>query len=139
MTSKVTKGKGSKKRNDKEQVEAYMEKLKHPLKKEFEAIRAIIKASHPNLGERVKWNAPSYYFGNEDIVTFGPQRKDPRVLLVFHHPLIVKVKSDLLTGEFKDRRLTYFGTMKEIEANKKELVMIIGEVIRGIVKSHPKD
>jgi phosphopentomutase len=43
------------------------------------------------------------------------------VLLVFHHPHIVKIKSDLLEGDYKDRRLAWFGSMKEIKSNKKNL------------------
>ena len=97
-------------------------------------MRKIIKKCSAKLGERVKWNAPSYYY-KEDIVTFGPARKDPRILLVFHHPLVVKVRSALLEGDYKDRRLVYFDSMKAVKENKKELERILNEIIAGIDKT----
>ncbi len=104
---------------EKEQVSDYMSKLKHPLKDEIEAVRKIIKLSDKNIKERIKWNAPSYYCP-EDMVTFNPKNQ-MAVHLVFHHPDIVKVRSPLLLGEYKDRRMMYFRDMKEIRQNKKAL------------------
>lgn len=118
---------------DADQVIRYMDALDHPLKKEVETIRMIIKKSNPRLNERIKWNAPSYYY-IEDIVTFGPVKPD-QVLLVFHHPFIVKITSTLLEGDYKDRRLVYFGNMKTIRSNKKELERIINELIDMIGKN----
>lgn len=113
--------------NDTEKVEAYMDALNHPLKKEVEAVRSIIKNANSKLNERIKWNAPSYYY-MDDIVTFGPLRSE-KILLVFHHPFVVKVKSKLLEGDYKDRRLVYLDSMKAIKENKKELEQIINEII----------
>lgn len=114
--------------SDAEQVSKYMDALEHALKKEVAELRKIVKSSHADLKERIKWNAPSYYT-TEDIVTFGPYRQG-KILLVFHHPVIVKVRSTLLEGDYKDRRLAYFSNMKEIKANKDELQRIINEVIK---------
>lgn len=125
--------KTSTKLSDSEQVEKYMRALaKYPLLAEIEALRAIIKKSSPKINERIKWNAPSYYY-NEDIVTFGP-RKEDKILLVFHHPHIVKIKSDLLEGDYKDRRLMWFNSMAAIKSNKKELTRIMHELIEAIDK-----
>lgn len=115
---------------DAEKVKQYMDATDHPLKKEVEALRKIIKNADPRLGERIKWNAPSYYY-KEDIVTFGPVRQG-KVLLVFHHPFVVKVKSELLEGDYKDRRLVYFDSMSAIKHNKEELQRIIQEIIAQI-------
>ena len=49
--------------------------------------------------------------------------------LVFHHPFIVKIKSKILVGDYKDRRMVYLHTMQEIKANKKELERIMNELI----------
>jgi len=119
---------------DKEIVNAYMSKLKHPLKDEIEAVRKIIELSDKNIKERIKWNAPSYYCP-EDMVTFNP-RNQMAVHLVFHHPEIVKVRSPLLLGEYKDRRMMYFKDMKEIRQNKKALQAIMQELIRRISKKN---
>ncbi len=69
---------------DEEKVAQYMEALDHPLKKEVEAVRSIIKKANPKLNERIKWNAPSYYY-TDDILTFGPLRSEKveRVCLFF--------------------------------------------------------
>jgi len=127
----------SPKLSDAEQVEAYMKNLDHPLKAETEAVREIIKHSNKNLSERIKWNAPSYYY-KEDIVTFGPY-KNGKVLLVFHHPAIVKIKSELLEGDYKDRRLIYFDNMKAIKKNEKELKRIMNELINAIELPTPME
>lgn len=117
---------------DAEKVEQYMDAITHPLKKEVEAIRSIIKKANSKLNERIKWNAPSYYY-IDDIVTFGPERTGT-VLLVFHHPSIVKIKSPILEGDYKDRRLVYFDNMKAVKETKTELVRIINEIIELIDK-----
>ena len=119
--------------SEQELVNGWMTKLDPELKRAVDAVRKIIKTAGPQLNERIKWNAPSYYY-KEDIVTFGPVKERDRVMLVFHHPSIVKIKSDLLKGEYKDRRLAYFNSLKEIKENKKELVRIIKESLQLIDK-----
>ena len=120
------------KTTDKETVAGYMLKLKHPLKDEIESVRKIIKSSDKRIKERIKWNAPSYYC-TEDIVTFNP-RNQLAVHLVFHHPDIVKIKSPLLLGDYKDRRMTYFKDMKEVKANKLALQRIMKDLVNRIYK-----
>lgn len=120
------------KATDAEQVKAWLDKLDTKTRTEIEAVRKIITGSSSKLNERVKWNAPSYYY-KDDIVTFGPYRNN-RVLLVFHHPAVVKVRSELLKGDYKDRRLIYFNNKAEAEKNKKELSRILTEIIKVIDK-----
>lgn len=115
---------------EEEQVNEYMGKLKGVQKEEMNAVRELIKKASPKLRERIKWNAPSYFY-KQDIVTFGPY-KTHKILLVFHHPAVVKVKSDLLEGDYKDRRLVYFKDAGEAVKNKKELTRIIKEIIKQI-------
>ncbi len=115
---------------EEKQVLEYMSKLKGKQKEDVDTVRNLIKKSSSKLNERIKWNAPSYYY-KEDIVTFGPY-KPGKLLLVFHHPAVVKVKSELLQGEYKDRRLVYFNDAKEAVKSKKELVRIINEIINKI-------
>lgn len=112
---------------DAEQVTAFMSQLEHPLKAEMEAVRAIIKKSNTKIAERIKWNAPSYYY-LVDMVTFNP--KNVKIVqLVFHNEAIVKVKSPLLEGDYKDRRLMSFATMADVKNNKKELERIMNEYV----------
>ncbi|MEO6722471.1 MAG: DUF1801 domain-containing protein [Ferruginibacter sp.] len=119
------------KKSDAELVNDYMDQLKHPLKDEIEAVRTII-TSNKKISERIKWNAPSYYY-KEDLVTFNP-RNQKQVHLVFHNQAIVDIKSTLLEGVYKDRRMTYFDSMAAIKKNKKELEGIINEYINAMDK-----
>ena len=116
--------------SDQEQVNAYMSNLKPEVKSEIEAVRKIIKNASPKLNERIKWNAPSYYY-LRDILTFGPFKTE-KILLVFHHPFVVKIKSTLLEGDYKDRRLIYFKNKADAESKKKELTKIINEILKMI-------
>ncbi|MFN0216749.1 MAG: DUF1801 domain-containing protein [Saprospiraceae bacterium] len=121
-----------KKLTDAEQVHAYMAELEHSLKPLIEALRVIIKNADPRISERIKWNAPSYYF-HKDIVTFGPPaRKASEIMLVFHHPAIVHISSELLEGNYKDRRLAIFKNMDEVEAGHEELVKILNRIVSEI-------
>jgi len=129
MTAKTKPAKLS----DEEQVKEWMNKLDPEMKPAVESVRKIIKAAGSKLNERIKWNAPSYCY-KEDIVTFGPVRNKDKIILVFHHPSIVKIKSDLLQGDYKDRRLVYLNSEKEIKPAKKELERIIKESIQLIDK-----
>ena len=102
--------------SDEEKVNAWLSNLDPKVKVEIDAVRKIIKNAGPKLNERIKWNAPSYYY-KEDIVTFGPC-KEGKILLVFHHPSVVKVKSELLEGDYKDRRLICFKSKAEAKKIK---------------------
>ena len=119
--------------SDAELVNQWMQTSTYPLKEEIEILREVIKKADKKISERIKWNAPSYYY-KEDIVTFGPDRKG-RILLVFHHPSVVKIKSDLLEGDYKDRRLVYFNDAKDVQSKKKELAGIVKEIVQVIDKA----
>ena len=123
-----------KKPDDSIVVKDYMDKLEHPLKAEIEAVRTIIQNASSKIAERIKWNAPSYYY-KEDLVTFN-LRATKHVHLVFHHAAIVDIRSNLLEGDYKDRRMMYLGNMPEVQANAKALTTIIIELVQAIDKLH---
>ena len=129
MTTKIKKAKPT----EEEHVSEWMNKLDPEMKPPIDALRKIIKSAGQKLNERIKWNAPSYYY-KQDIVTFGPTRTKDKIILVFHHPNIVKIKSALLQGDYKDRRLVYFNSLNEIKVGKKELEKIINESVRMMDK-----
>ena len=115
-----------------DKVDEFLRELSHPLKAEVEAVRSIIKGVNKDINEEVKWNAPSFNYKGEYLVTFN-LRETKRVHLVFHNPLIPQVKNNLLEGDYKDRRMTYFVNMNDIKANKpllekalKDLIKLIG-------------
>jgi hypothetical protein len=130
MSKAPLKSPRSKASNESEAVTEFMENLEHPLKAEVEAVRKIIKGASQKISERIKWSAPSYYY-KEDLVTFN-LRNQKKVHLVFHHVAVVDIKSDLLEGDYRDRRMMYFNNMKEITTHKKELNRIIGELVNAM-------
>jgi uncharacterized protein YdhG (YjbR/CyaY superfamily) len=114
------------KASENEKVLAYLNNLDKRISTDVQAIRKIIQKTVPILEERIKWNAPSYHYKGMDLLTFGPQ-KEKKLLLIFHHPAIVKIKSALLEGTYKDRRLMYFTGKEAISHNKNELQRILKE------------
>ena len=112
-----------------DKVDEFLRELSHPLKAEVEAVRSIIKSVNRDINEEVKWNAPSFNYKGEYLVTFN-LRDTKRIHLVFHNPKIPDVKSELLAGDYKDRRMTYFADMKEIKAKKTELEKTLRQLIK---------
>jgi uncharacterized protein YdhG (YjbR/CyaY superfamily) len=127
-TGEKLKKKGSPvSRTDK--VDEFLRELSHPLMAEVEALRSIIKGVDKDIAEEVKWKAPSFNFKGEYLVTFN-LRDTKRIHLVFHNPHISKVKSELLEGEYVDRRMMYLADMRDIKKKKAMLEKILKDLIR---------
>ena len=112
-----------------DKVDEFLENLSHPLKAEVEAVRSIIKGVNKDINEEIKWKAPSFNFKGEYLVTFN-LRDEKRIHLVFHNPVIAKVKSKLLEGDYVDRRMAYFADMKDIKAKKPMLEKALKDLIK---------
>ena len=70
------------KSSEPEKVDAYIRGVKHPLAKVVEALRKIILSTDPEIGEEIKWNAPTFLYSG-DMKPFNP--KDyKRHLVVFN-------------------------------------------------------
>ena len=110
-------------------MDEFLENLSHPLKAEIEAVRSIIKGVNKDINEEIKWKAPSFNYKGEYLVTFN-LRDEKRVHLVFHNPMISKVKSKLLEGNYVDRRMAYFADMKDVKAKKPMLEKALKELIK---------
>lgn len=107
-----------------------LDALDHPLRKEIDALRAVILKAHPGLVEGVKWNAPSYSVEGEDRITFQLRAKD-RILLVFHRGARAKAgkvavddPEGLLEWAAPDRAIATFGP-GEAKANGKALAALV--------------
>lgn len=112
-----------------EQVDAFMETLDHPFKAEVQMVREIIKNVNKDISEQIKWNAPSFSYAGESLVTFNLWEKK-RIHLVFHNPMISKVKSTLLEGDYDHRRMAYFEDKKDIESKKSALEKAVKDLIK---------
>lgn len=108
-------------------VNEYMSKLDHPLKGEIEAVRSIIMNANGKVAERVKWNAPSFYY-KDDIAAFHPRATEyVHLVFIFHRGKMIEDGLGVLEGEYKDRRMAKFHGMQDIEARKEALITIINQ------------
>jgi uncharacterized protein YdhG (YjbR/CyaY superfamily) len=112
-----------------DKVDEFLENLSHPLKAEIEAVRSIIKGVNKDINEEIKWKAPSFNYKGEYLVTFNLW-EEKRIHLVFHNPQISKVKSKLLEGDYKDRRMAYFTDMKDIKNKRPALEKVLKDLIK---------
>jgi uncharacterized protein YdhG (YjbR/CyaY superfamily) len=112
-------------------VDEYMAMLDHPLKAEAQAVREIIKNVAQGITEQVKWNAPSFSYKGNYVVTFNLHTKE-YVLLVFHNPAIAMVHSEILEGDYKDRRLVYIKGMSDLDVKKPALEKVVKDLLELI-------
>ena len=130
--------------SDKEQVTQHIKKLEPALGKIIEVIRQIILSTDTEIGERIKWNNPSFYYTGE-MKAFDPKEYKRelivmnlykgRIMLVFPSGAKVKYASGLLTGDYKDgRRITVFEDMKDVKAKEKALQKIIKDWLKLVEK-----
>ena len=119
-----------------DKVNDYMKKLKHPLAAVVEALRRIIVSTDSEIGEEIKWNAPTFFYAGEMgpfnpkeykryIVVFNLYKKDC-IRLVFPSGAKVKDTSGLLEGDYADgRRLALFYDLKDVKSKEKASQRII--------------
>ena len=126
----------STKPSEPDEVDEYLQRLKHPLAEVVEALRRIILRTDREIGEEIKWNAPTFFYAGEMkpsdpkeykryIVVFNLYRKDC-IRLVFPSGAKVKDNSGFLEGNYTDgRRLAMFHDMNDVKSKKKSLQGVI--------------
>jgi len=117
VTSKLT---------DKDTVNAYMQQLQHPHKVGIELVRNIIVTANTKVAERMKWNAPSFYYLQDIAAFYVRQEKYIHLVLVFPHG-ITENSYGILEGDYKDRRMAYFYSLQDIEDKKTALQNVIND------------
>ena len=106
-------------------VDAYMRDVDHPFKAEMEAVRRIILGASPKIAERIKWNAPSFYY-KEDLGAFHPRASEyAHLILLFPGGAGIPAKSTFLEGKQKDRREAKFVSLADIEAKRPALEKLV--------------
>jgi hypothetical protein len=142
MKTRVLK---STKPSEPEKVDAYIAKLKHPLTDVVKALRRIILSTDKEIGEEIKWNAPTFFYAGEMapsdpkeykryIVVFNLYQKDC-IRLVFPSGAKVKDTSGLLEGDYADgRRLAMFHDIKEVKSKQKTLQQMIKKWLKLLDK-----
>jgi uncharacterized protein YdhG (YjbR/CyaY superfamily) len=124
-------------RGNTEQVDEFMGKLDHPFKAEVQMIREIIKNVNKDIAEQIKWNAPSFSYNGESLLTFNLWEKK-KIHLVFHNPMISKVKSKLLEGNYDHRRMAYFADKNDVKTKRTDLEKALKDLIRLQKKQEKK-
>jgi len=129
-----------------EKVDAYMKSLKHPLADVVAALRRHILAVDPEIGEEVKWNAPTFFYAGEMapsdpkqyvryIVVFNLYQQDC-IRLVFPKGARVDDGSGFLEGDYADgRRLAMFHNVAEVKKRKGDLERVIRRWLETLDKS----
>lgn len=106
-------------------VDAYMRDVDHPFKAELQAVRQIILDASPKIAERIKWNAPSFYY-KEDLGAFNPRATQyAHLILLFPGGAGMQDDTGLLEGNHKDRREAKFHNMADVNAKKPALEALV--------------
>jgi hypothetical protein len=131
--------------SDPEVVDAYMDKLKHPLHDVAVYLREIFASADKSVGEKIAWNAPAFFYTGKlkpfnpkeykrYIVVFNFTKKDC-IRLVFLKGALASDTSDLLEGDYKDgRRIASIYSMAEAKKAAKDLKKITQALAKAIAK-----
>jgi hypothetical protein len=130
--------------SDSEQVSTHIKRLEPELKKCVLLLRKIILSTDKEVGERIKWNNPSFYFTG-DLNESDPKEYKRelivmnlfkgRIMLVFPSGAKVKDISGFLEGDYKDgRRIAVFKNLNDIKTKEKILKTIIKDWLKLVDK-----
>jgi len=127
-----------------EQVTEHIKKLDPAVGKIVQALRTIILSTDKEIGERIKWNNPSFYFNGEmkpfdpkeyqrEIIVFNLYKN--RIMLVFPSGAKVNDTSGLLEGDYKDgRRITVIKDLNDVQSKEKNLQSVIKQWLKLVDK-----
>jgi hypothetical protein len=129
---------------DAEQVTEHIQKHDPDVAKIVETIRQIILNTDKEIGERIKWNNPSFYYTG-DIKPFEPKDYKReiavfnlykgRIMLVFPSGAKVNDTTGLLEGDYKDgRKLIIFKDLEDVLLKRNSLQNIIIEWLNLVEK-----
>ncbi|WP_426671141.1 DUF1801 domain-containing protein [Mucilaginibacter sp. McL0603] len=126
-------------------VDAYIQKMQHPLKNLVEALRQLILSTDAEIGEEIKWNAPTFFYSGEMrpsdpkeykryLIVFNLFKQDC-IRLVFPSGAKVNDTSVLLEGSYADgRRLAHFYSFDDVNSKKEVMQRVIKEWLRLLDK-----
>lgn len=103
-------------------------------------LRAVAAAAHPGLVERIKWNAPSFALGEDDLITLGLERRGG-VRLVLHRGARPKDPTgfafddpaSLARWPAADRGVAVFQGLAEVEAAETALRDLCARWVRRVI------
>jgi hypothetical protein len=132
------------KNSDEAQVTLHIQKLEPVLAEIVEHIRQFFLQIDPEIGERIKWNNPSFYFTG-DMKPFDPKEYKReiavfnlfkgKIMLVFPSGAKVDDGSGFLTGNYADgRRLVVFTDLADVKSKEIVLQKVILDWLKLIEK-----
>lgn len=130
--------------NDSKLVSVHINNLEPTLSNIVETIRYIILSTDNNVGERIKWNNPSFYYTGE-MKPFDPKEYKReiavfnlfkgRIMLVFLNGAKVNDTSGLLKGDYKDgRQVMIFKDLDDVKSKEKSLRRILKDWLKLVGK-----
>jgi hypothetical protein len=116
-------------------VTEYIQQLEPAFGEIIETIRQIILSTDQEIGEEIKWNAPTFYYTG-DMKPFNPKEykryiivtnfHKGRILLVFPSGAKVNDTTGFLEGDYKDgRRLVYFKDLEDVKSKANALQTVV--------------
>jgi uncharacterized protein YdhG (YjbR/CyaY superfamily) len=114
--------------------------LRHPLRTEIEAVRLIILGASEEIGEGVKWNAPSFRTEKDWFATIHVRAKESVQLILFvgvkkrsgFKPFKLADPNGLVKWLAEDRALVTLGAGRDILDNRKALEVIVRAWIKHL-------
>jgi hypothetical protein len=130
--------------HDPDGVTAHIGHLEPQVAAVVELIRAIILAADPAIGERIKWNNPSFFYTGE-MKPFDPKEYKReiavfnlfkgRIMLVFPTGGKVNDPAQLLEGSYADgRRTVIFKDEQDVAAKKDALLAVLNNWLSLVEK-----
>jgi hypothetical protein len=121
-----------------ENVETFLGSLDHPFKPEILALRQIILGADPGIAEGIKWKAPSFRT-SEYFATFHLRAKEG-IQVILHlgaktrdtAGFVIADPETLLEWLAKDRALTTFRDLNDVDAKRAAFVNIIRQWIKYV-------
>lgn len=121
--------------HDPESVDTHIAQLEPATRAVVETIRQLILSADPQIGERIKWNNPSFFYPGE-MKPFDPKEYKReiavfnlfkgRIMLVFPTGAKVEDATGLLTGDYADgRRIAVFKNLEDATNKKGVLLSIV--------------
>lgn len=105
------------------EVDAWMAKYDNPQKPVVQAVRELILAADPRIGETIKWQSPTFFYkGN--LASFNPRSK-AHASLLFHSGASIKGDFPSFEGGEAVARYMRFADMSEVEAKADELRRVV--------------
>lgn len=116
-------------------VADYLAKLEHPRRAEIDQLRELIQGLDSSLQESIKWNAPSFEFQTEHVITFRLQPGN-RVQLVLHtgakkrpEPLKLEIldPEKLLEWAAPDRALITVQNQADLDVKSQRIKQLLSQ------------